>query len=210
MPLVSMVSMVSMRTPIFQPFQLTVTLAVIAAIAPSLYGQVVQPAIPQNAIVINLDSRGSLRIDQEQITLSALTDRVRSIAAARNEGTAVVIAAANVSYTDVVSAVEAVRAAGIERVGILKSQADGAVRESLPLFGATVLSLDRRGVLRLDGKKMKTADIPSRLQKVFRSRVDHTIYIQAYGALPFDTVATVIDAAKAAGAKPIGLLTSSD
>jgi biopolymer transport protein ExbD len=199
-----------MRTPIFRPFQLTVILAVISAIVPSLYGQVVQPAIPQNAIVINLDSRGTLRVDQEQITPSALTDRVRSIAAARNEGTAVVIAAAKVSYTDVVSAVEAVRAAGIERVGILKSQADGAVRESLPPFGATVVSLDRRGVLRLDGKKMKAADIPSRLQKLFRSSPDHTIYIQAYGALPFATVATVIDAAKAAGAKPIGLLTSSD
>jgi biopolymer transport protein ExbD len=207
---VPLVSPISMRIPIFQPFQLTVILAVIAAIAPALYGQVLQPAIPQNAIVINLDSRGSLHVDQEQITPSALTDRVRDIAAARNEGTAVVIAAANTSYTDVVSAVEAVRAAGIERVGILKSQADRGVKESLPPFGATVLSLDRSGVLRLDGKKMKAADIPSRLQKVFRSRPDHTIYIQAYGALPFDTVATVIDAAKAAGAKPIGLLTSGD
>ena len=105
--------------------------------------------------------------------------------------------------------VETVRAAGIERVGILKSKQGGSASLSQPPLGATVLSVDRAGVVRLDGKKMKLREVGSQLRKLFTRRNDRTVYVQAYGALSFDTVGSVIEAAKAAGAIPIGLIASS-
>jgi biopolymer transport protein ExbD len=65
-------------------------------------------------------------------------------------------------------------------------------------------------VVHLDGKKMKISQVSAQLQKAFKRRPDRTVYIQAYGALSFDIVASVIDAAKSAGAKPIGLVASTN
>jgi biopolymer transport protein ExbD len=165
--------------------------------------------IPQNAIVINLDKSGALRLDQEKIERVRLSDRLHDMAM-DGKDTVVVVAARDVAFTDVATTVEVVRSAGIDRVGILMAQPGGSIRETLPPVGATLLSMDRSGVVRLNGKKTKVGDVASSLQKVFKSRADRTVYIQAYGALSFDAVSTVIDAAKTAGAKPIALLASSE
>jgi biopolymer transport protein ExbD len=71
-----------------------------------------------------------------------------------------------------------------------------------------VLSMDHSGTVRLDGKKMKVSDVASQLRKTFRRRSDRTVYVQANGALSFDAVGNVIDAAKAAGASRIALVAS--
>lgn len=165
--------------------------------------------IPQNAIVINLDKSGALRLDQEKIERVRLSDRLHDMAM-DGKDTVVVVAARDVAFTDVATTVEVVRSAGIDRVGILMAQPGGSIRETLPPVGATLLSMDRSGVVRLNGKKTKVGDVASSLQKLFKSRADRTVYIQAYGALSFDAVSTVIDAAKTAGAKPIALLASSE
>jgi biopolymer transport protein ExbD len=165
--------------------------------------------IPQNAIVINLDKSGALRLDQEKIERVRLSDRLHDMAM-DGKDTVVVVAARDVAFTDVATTVEVVRSPGIDRVGILMAQPGGSIRETLPPVGATLLSMDRSGVVRLNGKKTKVGDVASSLQKVFKSRADRTVYIQAYGALSFDAVSTVIDAAKTAGAKPIALLASSE
>jgi biopolymer transport protein ExbD len=207
-----------MKASKLQSTVLTVTLTVVAVAIGALtnstshlYGRVLQQnAIPQNAIVINLDGRGALQVNQEQIEPSRLTDRIRDIAATRNQDTAVIVAAATVSFKEVVGSMEAVRAAGIEQVGILKSDANGSIRESLPPVGSTVLIVDRSGAVRLDGRRIKLAQVSTQLQRAFKRRNDHTVYIQAYGALSFDIVGNVIDAAKAAGAKPIGLVASNN
>ena len=65
-------------------------------------------------------------------------------------------------------------------------------------------------MVRLDGKKMKVSDVSSQLQRLFRRRSDRTVYVQANGALSFDLVGNVIDAAKAAGASRIGLIASRE
>jgi len=177
----------------------------LSAIVPNVYGQAPQIVIPQGAIVINLDANGALRLDQQHMELAALGERLH------NEGsdaTVVIVAAPDVGFKALVTTVETVRGAGIERVGILKAQADGSVRESLPPVGATILSVDRSGVIRLDGHKTKLSNIASQLQKVFKRQNDRTVYVQAYGALSFDAVGNVIDAAKQAGASRIGLLAS--
>jgi biopolymer transport protein ExbD len=165
--------------------------------------------IPQNAIVINLDKSGALCLDQEKIERLRLSDRLHDMAM-DGKDTVVVVAARDVAFTDVATTVGEIRSAGIDRVGILKAQPGGSIRETLPPVGATLLSMDRSGVVRLNGKKTKVGDVASSLQKLFKSRADRTIYIQAYGALSFDAVSTVIDAAKTAGAKRIALLASSE
>jgi biopolymer transport protein ExbD len=114
-----------------------------------------------------------------------------------------------VAFQELVRTVETVREAGIERVGIVKAQG-GSIRESLPPTGATVLSVDHSGVVRLDGKKMKVSNVSSQLQRLFKRRSDHTVYVQANGALAFDVVENVIDAAKAAGASRIALVASRE
>ena len=96
------------------------------------------------------------------------------------------MAAADVAFKELVNTVEAVRGAAIERVGILTNEKDGSIKESLPPAGATLLSVDRSGILRMDGKKMKVKDVAAQLQKQFKRRNDRTVYVQAYGALPFD------------------------
>jgi biopolymer transport protein ExbD len=169
-----------------------------------------QPSIPEGAVVVNLDMNGALRLDQKPIDVSRLADRLHDISATRNEPTVVIVAAANVPFKELVNTVEAVRHAGIERVGILKSQEAGPVKQTLPPAGATVLSVDRSGVIRLDGKKTKIGGIEPRLRNVLRRRKDNTVYIEAYGALSFNVVDNVIDAAKAAGANRIALIASSE
>jgi biopolymer transport protein ExbD len=72
------------------------------------------------------------------------------------------------------------------------------------------LSVDHSGVVRLDGKKIKVRDVTSQLQNLFRRRSDRTVYVQANGALSFDAVGNLIDAAKAAGASRIALVASRE
>jgi biopolymer transport protein ExbD len=173
----------------------------------NVYGQASQQAaIPLGAIVINLDANGALRLDQQRMDLTTLSDRLHST---RSDDTVVIVAAANVAFKELVTTIETVREAGIDRVGILKAQADGSVKESLPPVGATVLSVDRSGIIRLDGHKTKLSNIAAQLQKAFKRQHDRTVYVQAYGALSFDAVGNVIDAAKAAGASRIALLASN-
>jgi biopolymer transport protein ExbD len=185
---------------------ITAAVAAVVFVSVPSYTQT-QFTIPPGAIVINLDTSGALRIDQESTDSSKLTDRLRSIAT--SDATVVILAAADVAYKELVSTVEKVREAGIDHVGILKAQPGGSVRESLPPIGATVLSVDRTGVVRLDGKKTKPTELTPRLKKLFNRRTDRTVYVEAYGSLRFDTVGNIIDAAKAAGASRIGLVASN-
>jgi biopolymer transport protein ExbD len=198
------------RVPALTLTTMIIAIVCTASIPNPLYGRVPQQsAIPQGAVVINLDRNGSLHIDQEQIEFSGLIDRIHKVSATPNETTVVIVAAADVAFRELVRTVETVREAGVERVGILKAEG-GAIRESLPPSGATVLSVDHSGAVRLDGKKMKVSDVASQLQRLFRRRADRTVYVQANGALSFDAVGNVIDAAKAAGASRIALVASRE
>ena len=188
-----------------------VTVAVLTMFPNRAHGQGLQQApIPQGAVVINLDANGGLRLDQDRIESSNLIDRLHDISENRRDTTVVIVAAPSVPFKKLVSTVEGVREGGIDRLGILKAQPDGPIRVSLPPLGATVLSVDRSGVIRLDGKKMTITDVASQLQKLFKRRSDRTVYVQAYGSLSFSAVDNVIDEAKKAGASRIALLSAGE
>jgi biopolymer transport protein ExbD len=177
--------------------------------ATRLHASMAQQEIPPDALVINVDENGAIRLEQDPVEFSDLADRIRQTSTTRKVDVAVIVTAPAVAFRDVVRLFEVTKAAGIERVGIVQS-GSSASRQRLVPPNATLLSVDRTGVLRLNGERITLRTVSSRLQQIFRRRGDRTVFVQAYGSLAFDSVTSVIDAAKAAGAMPIGLVSSSE
>jgi biopolymer transport protein ExbD len=177
--------------------------------ATRLHARMAQQEIPPDALVINVDENGAIRLQQDPVEFFELADRIRQASTTRKVDVAVIVTAPAVAFRDVVRLFEVTKAAGIERVGIMQS-GSSASRQTLVPPNATLLSVDRTGVIRLNGERITLRTVSSRLQQIFRRRGDRTVFVQAYGSLAFDTVTNVIDAAKAAGAMPIGLVSSSE
>ena len=72
---------------------------------------------------------------------------------------------------------------------------------------AIVLSLRGDGTIRINQELLELSGVMPRLQEIFRTRGDRTIFVQADSDLLFNDVATLIDIAKGAGAEHVGLLT---
>lgn len=70
-----------------------------------------------------------------------------------------------------------------------------------------VLSLDADGQIRLNQETLDFAALFARLQELFRTRSDRTVFVQADGDILFNEVARMIDTARGAGADRIGLMT---
>src|SRR5215469_4301376 len=69
---------------------------------------------------------------------------------------------------------------------------------------AIVLSMDRNGVIKINQDEVEGVQLIGRLQDIFRSRSDRTVFLQADDDLLFNDVAQLIDAAKAAGVEQLG------
>lgn len=70
-----------------------------------------------------------------------------------------------------------------------------------------VLSMDRNGVIKINQDEVEPTHLIERLQDIFQTRNDRTMFVQADDELLFNDVAQLIDAAKGAGVKQLGLLT---
>ena len=70
-----------------------------------------------------------------------------------------------------------------------------------------VLSMDRNGIIRINQGEVEPSQVIGRLQEIFRTRSDRTMFVQADDELLFNDVAQLIDAAKGAGVKRLGLMT---
>jgi len=71
-----------------------------------------------------------------------------------------------------------------------------------------ILSLDRMGAIRLNQEILEHSVLFARLQDVFRTRADRTLFVQADQEVLFNEVAQLIDTAKGAGADRIGLMST--
>ena len=71
-----------------------------------------------------------------------------------------------------------------------------------------VLSMNRNGVIRINQEEVEPSHLIGRLQDIFKTRNDRTIFVQGDNALLFNDVAQIIDAAKGAGIDRIGLMTA--
>jgi len=67
-----------------------------------------------------------------------------------------------------------------------------------------VLSMDRNGVIRINQEEIELKRLVERLQDIFKSRSDRTMFFQADKELLFNDVAQLIDAAKGAGVERLG------
>ena len=76
-----------------------------------------------------------------------------------------------------------------------------------PQENVIVLSMDRNGVIRINQDEVELSRLIERLQDIFKTRNDRTMFVQADSDLLFNDVAQLIDAAKGAGVDRIGLMT---
>lgn len=72
-----------------------------------------------------------------------------------------------------------------------------------------VVSIDPANQISINQEVVERRDLGPRLQDIFKTRIDRTIFINADENLLFNDVATVIDIAKGAGVDKIGLMTES-
>jgi biopolymer transport protein TolR len=82
-----------------------------------------------------------------------------------------------------------------------------APRPEQPQENVVVLSMDRNGVIRINQDEVQPSGLIERLQDIFKTRNDRTIFVQADDELLFNDVAQLIDAAKGAGVNRLGLMT---
>jgi len=70
-----------------------------------------------------------------------------------------------------------------------------------------VLSMDRNGIIKINQDEVEPSRLIERLEDIFKTRSDHTIFVRADNELLFNDVAQLIDAAKSAGVDRLGLMT---
>jgi biopolymer transport protein TolR len=70
-----------------------------------------------------------------------------------------------------------------------------------------VLTLDRKGVIRLNSEVLDFTTLSARLMEVFMTRPDRTLFVQADDDILFNEVARIIDTARGAGVDRVGLMT---
>ena len=76
-----------------------------------------------------------------------------------------------------------------------------------PQENVIVLSMDRNGVIKINQDEIEPSRLIERLQDIFKTRNDRTMFLQADTDLLFNDVAQLIDAAKSAGVDRLGLMT---
>jgi biopolymer transport protein ExbD len=70
-----------------------------------------------------------------------------------------------------------------------------------------VLSMNRNGVIKINQEEVEPSSLIARLQDIFKTRNDRTLFVQADNELLFNDVAQLIDAAKGAGVDQVGVMT---
>jgi biopolymer transport protein ExbD len=74
---------------------------------------------PGPQIVLELTADHRISVNTEPVELAALTARLREIYATRREKTLFLVGAPGLPYRDVIAAIDAAKAAGIDRVGMI-------------------------------------------------------------------------------------------
>ena len=79
--------------------------------------QQAQPDVSQ--IVVNYTADKKISINNQDVTLAELGERLRTIFEERKEKTMFIIGAGNLRYGDIVDVIDAAKGAGVEKVGIV-------------------------------------------------------------------------------------------
>jgi biopolymer transport protein TolR len=79
--------------------------------------QQAQPDVSQ--IVLNYTADKKISINNQDVTLAELEERLREVFEERKEKTMFIIGAGNLRYGDIVDVIDAAKGAGVEKVGIV-------------------------------------------------------------------------------------------
>ena len=78
-----------------------------------------QAAPDTSQIVVNYSGDKRITINNQEVTIAQLQERLRAIFEQRNEKTMFIIGAGTLKYGDVVEVIDAAKGAGVEKVGIV-------------------------------------------------------------------------------------------
>ncbi|MBI2149604.1 MAG: biopolymer transporter ExbD [Acidobacteria bacterium] len=86
-------------------------------------GQLPPPPDEANkTIVVSIDSAGSIKINQDEVELRYLGDRLQEIFKTRNERTMFVNADPDLLYKDVIEVIDVSKGAGVDKIGLMTEQ----------------------------------------------------------------------------------------
>ena len=78
-----------------------------------------QQAVDPNQIVLNYTADRKISINNQDVTVQQLAERLREIFETRSQKQMFIIGAGNLRYGDIVEVIDAAKGAGVERVGIV-------------------------------------------------------------------------------------------
>lgn len=81
-----------------------------------------QPDEANKTIVVSINEAGAIKINQEEVELRFLGDRLQDIFKTRNERTMFVNADPNLLYKDVVEVIDVSKGAGVDKIGLMTEQ----------------------------------------------------------------------------------------
>jgi len=86
---------------------------------PAETNQAEQTAVDPNQIVLNYTAEKKISINNQDVGLGELEERLRTIFEQRKEKTMFIIGAGTLRYGDIVEVIDAAKGAGVEKVGIV-------------------------------------------------------------------------------------------
>jgi biopolymer transport protein ExbD len=96
-----------------------------------------QAADKDNAIIVAITRDGNTYLGNQEISLNQITDQVKDMLSNRLDKTVYIRADARAKYGDVVKAVDAVRSAGVEDLGLLTDRIPPNVHVPPPMAGGS-------------------------------------------------------------------------
>jgi biopolymer transport protein ExbD len=78
-----------------------------------------QPQPDVSQIVLNYSADKKIAVNNQDVTLAELEERLRTIFEQRKEKTMFIMGAPNLRYGDIVEVIDAAKGAGVEKVGIV-------------------------------------------------------------------------------------------
>lgn len=179
-------------------------------------------------MVVSIPTDGEFYFGKVRVTKADIPEMVKQAWKDKppDEQIAYIKAGVFVRYGTVVSVMDAMRAAGVDRIGLLadkkkhpdakpgpdvkptrpvnrsSSSSDATLSADPPVI---ILDVRSRTRLKLNSKAMLLSRLESRLQELLDGRSDKTVFIRAPRQMSYGDVVKVIDIAKGVGAQPIGL-----
>jgi biopolymer transport protein ExbD len=185
-------------------------------------------AVKPNSVVISIPTDDEFYFGKVKIAEADIPEKIKQALKDKppDEQVAYIKAGVFVRYGTVVSVMDAMRAVGIERIGLLankkkhpdvkpspdvepKRPVNNSSRSSDATLSAdpAVIIIDVRSKtrLRLNSQPILLSGLKGRLEKLLARQEFKAVFVKAPRKMSYGDVVKVIDIAKGAGAQPIGL-----